>query len=282
MSVLLGGRAAEELVFGSITTGAADDLHRVAEISRSMVHDYAMGTSITSRKVSAEGGQVSDRTRQLRDEEQQHLADEALRGAMKLISDHRTKLDQLASALLRNEVLERKDIDRIMEGVPRFHRSPGAGPAGRRGGPHGPPAASDGDAPGSADDERVGRALDRHALEPALADLAVHVELGAARQLDLDDAARGGARPAPAARSCRGAGPRRGGRARAASRRAGRHVQHAVARVGHADLRAAAERAPGGDDQLPGAALEAGLAVDAHACSASGASVAAARSAPTP
>ena len=52
---------------------------------------------------------------------------EALRGAMKLISDHRNKLDQLASALLRNEVLERKDIDRIMEGVPRFHRSPGQG-----------------------------------------------------------------------------------------------------------------------------------------------------------
>jgi cell division protease FtsH len=127
MSVLLGGRAAEELVFGSITTGASDDLQRVAEISRSMVHDYAMGTSITSRKVSAEGGAVSDRTRQLRDEEQQHLADEALRGAMRLISEHRNKLDQLASALLRNEVLERRDIDRIMEGVPRFHRSPGQG-----------------------------------------------------------------------------------------------------------------------------------------------------------
>ena len=127
MSVLLGGRAAEEIVFGSITTGASDDLARVSEISRSMVHDYAMGTSITSRKVDAEGGAVSDRTRQLRDEEQQHLTDEALRGAMKLISDHRNKLDQLASALLRNEVLERKDIDRIMEGVPRFHRSPGQG-----------------------------------------------------------------------------------------------------------------------------------------------------------
>ncbi len=127
MSVLLGGRAAEEIVFGSITTGAADDLSRVAEISRSMVHDYAMGTSITSRKVSAEGGQVSDRTRQLRDEEQQHLSDEALRGAMRLITDHRAKLDQLASALLRNEVLVRRDIDRIMEGVPRFHRTPGQG-----------------------------------------------------------------------------------------------------------------------------------------------------------
>src|ERR687886_689594 len=105
MSVLLGGRAAEEIVFGSITTGASDDLHRVAEISRSMIHEYAMGTSITSRKVSAEGGAVSDRTRQLRDEEQQHLADEAMRGAVRIITEHRDKLDKLAGSLLRNEVL---------------------------------------------------------------------------------------------------------------------------------------------------------------------------------
>jgi cell division protease FtsH len=127
MTMLLGGRAAEQIVFGAITTGASDDLSRVAEISRSMIHDYAMGTSITSRKVSAEGGQVSDRTRQLRDEEQQHLADEAMRMALRLINEHRPQLDQLAHALLRNEVLERADIDRVMEGIPRFHRSPGHG-----------------------------------------------------------------------------------------------------------------------------------------------------------
>jgi cell division protease FtsH len=127
MTVLLGGRAAEQIVFGAVTTGASDDLHRVAEVSRSMVHEYAMGTSITSRKVSAEGGQVSDRTRQLRDEEQQHLADEAMRGAVRLITEHRDRLNGLASALLRNEVLDRKDIDRIMDGVPRLHRSPGRG-----------------------------------------------------------------------------------------------------------------------------------------------------------
>jgi cell division protease FtsH len=127
MTVLLGGRAAEEIVFGAITTGASDDLHRVAEISRSMIHEYAMGTSITSRKVSAEGGAVSDRTRQMRDEEQQHLADEAMRGAVRIITEHRDKLDKLAGALLRNEVLERGDIDRIMDGVPRLYRAPGHG-----------------------------------------------------------------------------------------------------------------------------------------------------------
>jgi cell division protease FtsH len=127
MTVLLGGRAAEEIVFGAITTGASDDLSRVAEISRSMIHDYAMGTTITSRRVSAEGGLVSDRTRELRDDEQQHLSDEAMRGAVKLILDHRPLLDELARDLLENEVLERKDIERIMDGTPRFHRSPGQG-----------------------------------------------------------------------------------------------------------------------------------------------------------
>src|SRR5690242_512416 len=53
MTVLLGGRCAEEIVFGEVTTGASDDLKRVAEVSRAMVHEYAMGTSITSLKVSA-------------------------------------------------------------------------------------------------------------------------------------------------------------------------------------------------------------------------------------
>jgi cell division protease FtsH len=119
MVVLLGGRAAEELVFGAVTTGASDDLHRVADISRSMVHEYAMGTSLTSLQVNAEGGAVSDRTRQLRDEEQQHLAHQAMREATKIIRARRDKLDALAFALLRNEVLERGEIDRIMADVER-------------------------------------------------------------------------------------------------------------------------------------------------------------------
>jgi cell division protease FtsH len=132
MTVLLGGRAAEEIVFGAITTGASDDLRRVAEISREMVHEYAMGTSIMSLRVSAEGGAVSDRTRRLRDEEQQHLADQAMRAASRMITEHRVQLDDLAGELLRNEVLERTDIDRIMDGVPRLRVV-----AARRAQPHG-------------------------------------------------------------------------------------------------------------------------------------------------
>ena len=54
----------------------------VAAISRSMIHEWAMGTSVSALQLAAEGGAVSDRTRELRDAEQQHLADEAMRRAV--------------------------------------------------------------------------------------------------------------------------------------------------------------------------------------------------------
>jgi cell division protease FtsH len=116
MTMLLGGRAAEELVFGSITTGAADDLKRVAEIASAMVHDYAMGTGITSLQMADDG--ISEATRRVRDEEVRELADEAFRAAISLLDSHRVQLDELAGTLLSKEVLERADIDRIMAGVP--------------------------------------------------------------------------------------------------------------------------------------------------------------------
>jgi len=127
MTMVLGGRAAEELVFGAATTGAAGDLQKVAEVSRSMVHEYAMGTSITALQLAAEGGAVSDRTRRLRDEEQLHLAEEAMRMARTLLTEHRAALDALAHALLRDEVLERRDIDGVLAELPRLRRAGGAG-----------------------------------------------------------------------------------------------------------------------------------------------------------
>jgi cell division protease FtsH len=117
MTMLLGGRAAEQLVFGSITTGASDDLKRVADIARAMVHEYAMGTSSGSLRALDDG--AAEATRQVRDTEVRELADEAYRAAQKLLDTHREQLDALASTLLTNEVLERADIDRIMGDVPR-------------------------------------------------------------------------------------------------------------------------------------------------------------------
>ncbi|HSZ04707.1 MAG TPA: AAA family ATPase [Solirubrobacteraceae bacterium] len=126
MTVLLGGRVAERVVFGAITTGASDDLKRVADISHSMVHDFAMGTAGVGR--SPEGDvRLSETTLRIRDEERQDLIEEARRAAQKMIVSHRRQLEALAQELLAREVLDRKAIDRIMEGVPRLERAPGVG-----------------------------------------------------------------------------------------------------------------------------------------------------------
>jgi cell division protease FtsH len=126
MTVLLGGRVAEQIVFGAITTGASDDLKRVADISHSMVHDYAMGTAGVGRSPDGDV-RLSETTLRIRDEERQDLIEEARRAAQKLIVAHRRQLDALAHELLEREVLEREAIERIMHGVPRMERAPGVG-----------------------------------------------------------------------------------------------------------------------------------------------------------
>jgi cell division protease FtsH len=126
MTVLLGGRVAEQIVFGAITTGASDDLKRVADIAHSMVHDYAMGSAGVGR--TPDGNvQLSETTLRLRDEERRELIEEARRAARRLIGAHRLQLDALAGELLENEALDREAIERIMAGVPRLERKPGVG-----------------------------------------------------------------------------------------------------------------------------------------------------------
>ncbi|HXD58280.1 MAG TPA: ATP-dependent zinc metalloprotease FtsH, partial [Thermoleophilaceae bacterium] len=112
--VLLAGRVAEHVVFGAITTGASDDLRRVYDISRAMVTEYGMGTELMSRRLPPDDYSVSDATRRTLDDEQQHLTDLAYRRALALILEHRELLDALAATLLDREVLERKDIEKIM------------------------------------------------------------------------------------------------------------------------------------------------------------------------
>ena len=116
MTMLLGGRAAERIVFGSITTGAADDLRRVREIATAMVHEYAMGTG--SSALPTDGDGAAEATRRVRDVEVRELADEAFRAALAIIDQHRSQLDELATTLLEREILERGDISTIMGETP--------------------------------------------------------------------------------------------------------------------------------------------------------------------
>lgn len=114
MKVLLGGRVAEQIKFGKVTTGAADDLNKVTAISRAMIYEYGMGTERASLTGSADEIGISDATRSMRDEEQRVLADEAYREAHRLVSEHQPLLDMLAQRLMDNEVLERSEIEQIM------------------------------------------------------------------------------------------------------------------------------------------------------------------------
>jgi cell division protease FtsH len=121
MTILLGGRVAEQVVFGAVTTGAANDLQRVEEITHAMIHQYAMGSG-DAPQAALKDQALSDLTRRIRDEEQRELAFEAHRTAWELITAHRELLDQIATELLANETLERAQIERIMQGVPRLTR----------------------------------------------------------------------------------------------------------------------------------------------------------------
>jgi len=127
MTMLLGGRAAEQLVFGSVTTGAAGDYQHVTALAAAMIDEYAMGTRVKLQRPDHDHGAES--TRRLRDEEQADLADGAERAALALLRGHRRWLDALAEALLEQEVLERADIDRLLADLPRAPAAPSAGGA---------------------------------------------------------------------------------------------------------------------------------------------------------
>jgi cell division protease FtsH len=128
MTVLLGGRVAEYEVFGAVTTGASDDLRRVAEVARSMVNDYAMGAAPDgAQRALIDPATLSEVSRRISDEEQQALVFEAQRAAQALVAAHRPVLEELALYLLEHESVERDQLDVIMAAVPRVQRRLGVG-----------------------------------------------------------------------------------------------------------------------------------------------------------
>jgi len=117
LKVILAGRAAEQVVFGRITNGAANDLERATAIARSMVFEWGMGESMPQQQMRADNYALSEETKRMRDAEQRGITDAAYRDALRLVELHRTYLDRLAHALLATETLERPDIDVLLEGL---------------------------------------------------------------------------------------------------------------------------------------------------------------------
>jgi len=126
MAMLLGGRIAEELIFGDPTTGAANDIERVSAIARSMVTDYGMSPNLGLQKFGLGIGEsyaastkqnYSDVIASKIDDEVRALVDAAADEARELLTLHRPVLDRLADALIDQETLNRSELEEIFADV---------------------------------------------------------------------------------------------------------------------------------------------------------------------
>ncbi len=117
LKIALAGRAAEQIVFGRVTNGAASDLEKATEIARAMVFEWGMSEFVTSRTMRADNYALSEETKRLRDNEQARLTDEAYAEAVRLIEKHRAPLDRLTQALLEKETLGREEVLQLLADV---------------------------------------------------------------------------------------------------------------------------------------------------------------------
>jgi cell division protease FtsH len=115
IKVALGGRAAEELIYGDITTGAESDIQQLTTIARYMVGRWGMSPAVGPVAVAGDGGPpwagptISPHTQELIDSEVRRIAEEAYEKVRALLREEREKLDGLAEALLAHETLDEDD-----------------------------------------------------------------------------------------------------------------------------------------------------------------------------
>jgi cell division protease FtsH len=117
LKIYLAGRAAEQIVFGRVTNGAANDLERATDVARAMVFEFGMSNASASRTMRADNYALSEETKRLRDQEQARLTDEAYADAIRLLQKHRGVLDRIAKALLEKETLQKDELDELLADV---------------------------------------------------------------------------------------------------------------------------------------------------------------------
>jgi len=130
MAMTLGGRAAEELVFDEITTGAANDLEKVTATAKQMTMRFGMsdklgprvlghnqGAPFLGRDMHSEPDYSDDLARTI-DAEIRRLIDEAHQRARDVLTEHRAQLEEISQILLRRESIEREEFLRLLDGVP--------------------------------------------------------------------------------------------------------------------------------------------------------------------
>src|SRR5882724_8407508 len=128
IAILMGGRVAEEVVFGQKTTGAGNDIERATELARSMVTEWGMSDEFGPLNFSAGKQEVflgrdissSDRhsedTAQRIDAEIRRIVTQQYARAMDILTAHRKELEQIAESLLEYETIDGDDIDTLLRG----------------------------------------------------------------------------------------------------------------------------------------------------------------------
>jgi cell division protease FtsH len=115
IKVALGGRIAEEIVYGSISAGAESDIQQLTGIARQMVGRWGMSPEIGPIAVipsDAQGpllpgvSEVSEATQHMIDQEVRRIVDDAYQAVTRLLTEHREKLDSLTDQLLEKETLD--------------------------------------------------------------------------------------------------------------------------------------------------------------------------------
>jgi len=128
MAMTLGGRAAEEIVFGEVTTGASNDLEKVTQTAKQMVMRFGMseklgprvfghdhGLPFLGREFSSEPDYSDDVAREI-DGEIRRIVEEAHRAARDILGQHRDELDHTAEILVRRETIEREEFIQLLDG----------------------------------------------------------------------------------------------------------------------------------------------------------------------
>ena len=139
LAVLLGGRSAEEIAFGEISTGAQNDLQRATDIARAMVTEFGMSDALGAvnynghkrglfleNPFAQERGTYAEDTAQKIDAEVKRILTDAHEEARRVLRDHRSQLDELSERLLQKEVIESEELLAIMGPLPP--KAPGTVP----------------------------------------------------------------------------------------------------------------------------------------------------------
>jgi cell division protease FtsH len=120
MCATLGGRAAEQVIFGKISTGALSDLEKVTKQAYAMVGIYGLNERIGNLSYYDSSGEnqftkpYSDVTARTMDEEVSKLVETAYQRALHILTENREKLEELAQLLLDKEVIFKEDLERIL------------------------------------------------------------------------------------------------------------------------------------------------------------------------